>query len=89
MVCSGAADRPVGLAGIQTERWEWVLLLLGVEELVWVKRKWWAEGRMQPVVAVEQKQAVVGRQQVGRGRLGAEQMPEEQQLVQVLVMFQG
>jgi hypothetical protein len=47
---------------------------------------------MQPVVAVEQKQAVVavvGRQQVGRGRLGAEQMPEEQQLVQVLVMFQG
>ena len=45
---------------------------------------------MQPVVAVEQKQAVVaveGKQQVGRGMLGAGQMPVGQQLVQV--MFQG
>jgi len=42
------------------------------------------------VVAVEQKQAVVavvGKQLVGLGMLGAEQMPGEQQLVQV--MFQG
>ena len=57
---------------------------------MWEKQKWWVEGRMRPAVAVEQKQAVVavvGKQQVGRGMLGAEQMPGEQLLVQV--MFQG